>query len=72
MSIALTPKVALAVIACITLVSLAWILLRSQRDRQVKRPSDEAASTDPTLLTDAGSLASVGCFILAMLTFLAS
>lgn len=70
MSIALTPEVALAVIACITLVSLAWLLIRSQRDRQVKRPSDEATSTDPTLLTDAGSLSSVGSFIVALLSFL--
>lgn len=70
MSLTLTPQVAIAALICFTIAALAWLLLRSRRTRQVKHPSEEVTSTDPTLLTDAGSLSSVGSFIVAMLSFL--
>ena len=70
MSLNLTPQVAIAALICLTIVFLAWLLLRSRRDRQGKRPSEEVTSTDPTLITDAGSLSSMGSFIVALLSFL--
>lgn len=71
MSLNLTSQVAIVALICLTIASLAYLYSRNRQEREAKKPSEEVANTNhyPSL-TDAGSLAGIGCFVLAMLTFL--